>query len=483
VESMPSDLPTRPQLHKSHATLPENCLLPGSSYQTGAQVELEKKIAEDVGSEELSSNEILSSISTSCISVEDVQTSLSCLPLPVSICGSLIVMEEKVNPLPQNEMVEVISDILTVCAGKSKTDLTGRESSENTDLHEQEGYLAKIKEGIVEKSTDGDKYDTENVTDDSDSQQIKAFASTFLEYEAEPYGVDVDSYYNESMSPVMADFTVEEGVIKSDTLISDAELDDFLYGQSLQSNVLKSSDNDSNLMEADADEENLTDMNNLDFTEVTEEHKQTKLEGITSINSNLKVSLTANELESATEESMSCIQDMTKSGSEALVSNVCLEGARPKQLLGLYQRQRQLNRTDVLERENQEASSTAPEASLSGTSINVDKNSEPLHSGGSSSETGGDQTSENVESLKIPAAVSRKQPLWIPDSEAPKCMNCQVKFTFTKRRHHCRACGKVFCGGCCKRKCKLQYMEKEARVCNGCYDDINKGKHFLVIAV
>lgn len=34
----------------------------------------------------------------------------------------------------------------------------------------------------------------------------------------------------------------------------------------------------------------------------------------------------------------------------------------------------------------------------------------------------------------------------------------------------------VFCGSCCKRKCKLQYMEKEARVCTGCYDDINKGK-------
>ena len=32
---------------------------------------------------------------------------------------------------------------------------------------------------------------------------------------------------------------------------------------------------------------------------------------------------------------------------------------------------------------------------------------------------------------------------WVPDSEAPNCMNCQVKFTFTKRRHHCRACGKV----------------------------------------
>ncbi|KAG8436902.1 hypothetical protein GDO86_007841 [Hymenochirus boettgeri] len=34
-------------------------------------------------------------------------------------------------------------------------------------------------------------------------------------------------------------------------------------------------------------------------------------------------------------------------------------------------------------------------------------------------------------------------PVWVPDSQAPNCMKCEVKFTFTKRRHHCRACGKV----------------------------------------
>ncbi|KFV58563.1 Zinc finger FYVE domain-containing protein 16, partial [Tyto alba] len=479
VESMPSDLPQRPQFYKSHAALSGNCVFPDSSCQTGAKVELEKKNTdEDVGSEELNSNEILNSVSTSCISVEDVQTSLSCLPLPVSICGSLVVTEEKVNALPENEMAEVISDILTVHAGKSKTDRSSRESSENTDLCEQEEYIA---ESTVEKSTDGEKYDIENVTDDSDSQQIKAFASAFLEYEADPYGVGIDSYYNEIMSSDMAYFTVEENIIKSDTLISDAELDDFLYGQSLQSNVLKPSDNDSNLMEDDTDEGNLTNVNNLDFTGVTEEHVQAKLEEITNINSNCKISLTAHESESATEESMSCIQDVTESGSEALVSNVCTEGARPKQLLGLSQGsagQRPLNRTDVLERENNKESSVTLEATPSGTSINVSKNSDLAHSGESSSEAGGNQTSENIESFKIPTTLSQKQPVWVPDSEAPNCMKCQVKFTFTKRRHHCRACGKVFCGGCCKRKCKLQYMEKEARVCTGCYDDINKAQAF-----
>lgn len=435
VESTPSDLLQRHQLHKSHAVLPENCVLPGSTCQTGAKVESERKITEDnIGSEELSNSEILRTVSAPCISVEDVQSSLSFLPLPVS--------EEKLNPLPQNEMAAAISDTLMEGhTGKSNTDLSSRESCENTDLCEQEEYVAKIGGSILERSTDGENYDTENVTDDSHSQQIEAFASAFLEYEAEPYGVDIGSYYNENMSPVMADFT-EENLIKSDTLISDAELDDFLYGQSLQSSVLKSSDNDSTLMAANADEGHLTNVNNLNFTEVTEEHVEAKQEEITSIDG--KLSLTASELESATEKTISPMQDMTESGSK--VSNVPSEGARPKQLLGHSQGavgQRQLNRTAVLEGENQEAGSVTPEATLSGTSINIGKNSDSLCSGENSSEAGGDQISENVESLKIPATLSWKQPLWVPDSEAPNCMNCQVKFTFTKRRHHCRACGKV----------------------------------------
>ncbi|KFQ41161.1 Zinc finger FYVE domain-containing protein 16, partial [Nestor notabilis] len=481
VESMPSDLPGRPQWHKSHAALPVNGVLQGSSFGTGAKVELEKKITEEnVGTEELNSNEILNSVSTPCISVEDIQTPRSCFSLPISVCGSLVVTDEKVTPLPQN-VAEGISDTSAVHAGMSKTDISDTESCENTDLKEPEVYVGKIHESIVEKSISEESCSNENVIDDSDSQQIEAFASACLEYEAELYAGGIDSYYNESMSPVMSDFTVEENVIKSDTLISDAELDDFLYGQSLQSSVLKSSDDDSNLMGADADERNLINVNNLDFTELTEEHMQAKLEDITSISDNLEVSLTASESESVTEESMSSSRDMIESSREASVPSVCTEGARPKQLLGLSHRavgQRQQRRTDVLERENQEASSVIPEAPLSGTSVQVGKNPYPAHSGESSSEAGGNQTSENVKSLKIPAILSWKQPLWVPDSEAPNCMNCQVKFTFTKRRHHCRACGKVFCGACCKRKCKLQYMEKEARVCTGCYNDINKAQAF-----
>uniref|UniRef100_A0A671TQM0 Zinc finger, FYVE domain containing 16 n=1 Tax=Sparus aurata TaxID=8175 RepID=A0A671TQM0_SPAAU len=71
--------------------------------------------------------------------------------------------------------------------------------------------------------------------------------------------------------------------------------------------------------------------------------------------------------------------------------------------------------------------------------------------------------------------LGSRQPAWVPDSEAPNCMNCYQRFTFTKRRHHCRACGKVYCAVCCNRKCKLKYLEKEARVCVVCFDTIQRG--------
>ena len=36
-------------------------------------------------------------------------------------------------------------------------------------------------------------------------------------------------------------------------------------------------------------------------------------------------------------------------------------------------------------------------------------------------------------------------PHWVPDSEAPACMKCELKFNLVKRRHHCRGCGRVLC--------------------------------------
>ncbi|TRZ04204.1 hypothetical protein DNTS_018839 [Danionella cerebrum] len=90
----------------------------------------------------------------------------------------------------------------------------------------------------------------------------------------------------------------------------------------------------------------------------------------------------------------------------------------------------------------------------------------------------GEAPEEMESSVGMPGAefegLGSKQPPWVPDSEAPNCMNCMQKFTFTKRRHHCRACGKVYCAGCCNVKCRLKYLDKEARVCVICHMTIQK---------
>jgi hypothetical protein len=47
----------------------------------------------------------------------------------------------------------------------------------------------------------------------------------------------------------------------------------------------------------------------------------------------------------------------------------------------------------------------------------------------------------------VPAQFFR--PKWMPDDATQKCLACDVAFSLFKRRKHCRACGRVFCGMCC----------------------------------
>lgn len=64
-----------------------------------------------------------------------------------------------------------------------------------------------------------------------------------------------------------------------------------------------------------------------------------------------------------------------------------------------------------------------------------------------------------------------RAPVWIPDNVAPRCMACQAGFTVVRRRHHCRNCGKVFCGRCSGNSVPLPRYghAKPVRVCNRCF--------------
>merc|ERR1712117_694460 len=50
------------------------------------------------------------------------------------------------------------------------------------------------------------------------------------------------------------------------------------------------------------------------------------------------------------------------------------------------------------------------------------------------------------------------------------CQDCCVEFSFTVRRHHCRACGHVLCGQCTENRAPLRYNQFQlGRVCDDCY--------------
>mmetsp|Transcript_16673 Transcript_16673/g.42641 ORF Transcript_16673/g.42641 Transcript_16673/m.42641 type:complete len:574 (+) Transcript_16673:163-1884(+) len=63
-------------------------------------------------------------------------------------------------------------------------------------------------------------------------------------------------------------------------------------------------------------------------------------------------------------------------------------------------------------------------------------------------------------------------PIWVPDREHDRCMLCTMKFTTIKRRHHCRRCGVLVCGGCSARKFRLENLNKTCRVCDKCFVDL-----------
>ena len=60
---------------------------------------------------------------------------------------------------------------------------------------------------------------------------------------------------------------------------------------------------------------------------------------------------------------------------------------------------------------------------------------------------------------------------WMPDGETARCCRCRKRFKVNLRRHHCRACGLIFCYLCSSRRMDLQIGEhvQLVRVCFDCH--------------
>lgn len=74
-------------------------------------------------------------------------------------------------------------------------------------------------------------------------------------------------------------------------------------------------------------------------------------------------------------------------------------------------------------------------------------------------------------------AATEHAAVWIPDGEAPKCMECQrTQFSVLQRRHHCRACGNVVCAACSSHNYRIPGVSKRpVRVCDSCFHKFTSG--------
>ncbi|CAD7701764.1 unnamed protein product [Ostreobium quekettii] len=65
----------------------------------------------------------------------------------------------------------------------------------------------------------------------------------------------------------------------------------------------------------------------------------------------------------------------------------------------------------------------------------------------------------------------QRRPPWMPDTSTTECMKCRSKFGVFSRRHHCRACGLIFCHDCSRHRKPLPALAyfKPERVCNICH--------------
>eukprot|EP01050_Picozoa_sp_SAG11_P012753 SAG11_NODE_1439_length_4907_cov_2.082571_4_plen_314_part_00 len=76
----------------------------------------------------------------------------------------------------------------------------------------------------------------------------------------------------------------------------------------------------------------------------------------------------------------------------------------------------------------------------------------------------GDLFDDSFSLTRSPAVGGTSQTHWEADGVAQACRGCSTTFTVTNRRHHCRPCGGVFCGGC------SAFRVRGERACKACFD-------------
>ncbi|CAN9514834.1 unnamed protein product [Ophioblennius macclurei] len=58
---------------------------------------------------------------------------------------------------------------------------------------------------------------------------------------------------------------------------------------------------------------------------------------------------------------------------------------------------------------------------------------------------------------------------WLKDDEATQCKQCQKEFSISRRKHHCRNCGDIYCNSCSSNELPLPSYPRPVRVCDMCH--------------
>lgn len=78
----------------------------------------------------------------------------------------------------------------------------------------------------------------------------------------------------------------------------------------------------------------------------------------------------------------------------------------------------------------------------------------------------------------IELAAKQAQEHWVKDDEATHCANdaCGARFVrLLERRHHCRRCGRIFCGRCSNHTASVPKLGfyTPVRVCYECFETLS----------
>ncbi|XP_035992444.1 RUN and FYVE domain-containing protein 2 isoform X1 [Fundulus heteroclitus] len=74
-----------------------------------------------------------------------------------------------------------------------------------------------------------------------------------------------------------------------------------------------------------------------------------------------------------------------------------------------------------------------------------------------------------IEDIKEANKALQGGQVWLKDKDATHCKLCEKEFSISRRKHHCRNCGEIFCNGCSDNELPLPASPKPVRVCDTCH--------------